>query len=192
MYENTATLEITWREAAPSPQCSLQDLRTIFQSYRDTWLQSSTCSNLSRILESAKSIMTVDKVGGLSIRLNFEKRPERGYRNAESCTNTQHAAALTIADILNKSPSTFPILAQDPEYCDLDEQLVSKLGITIVEDPKGFLAVDDKTSVISVACNVPQNQIIADLARPAGILWNTIEEEESEAWTKNEDRVWQA
>jgi hypothetical protein len=149
--------------------------------------------------------MNVDKVlclglGSLSARLNHSKRAEPGYQNQESRSITQHAAAITIAQILSTplgaegGASTVQILAQDPEYGDLDEQFFSELGITVLKDPQGLLAVDEKTLVISVACNVPQKQIVADLTTPAGMVWNAVrrEEEEETAWTKRRaDEIWE-
>lgn len=185
------------------PECSIDDVRTVFNLYQKAWIQSSTCKNLSQILESARSTMTVNKVlclghGSPSFRLNYEKRPEQSHRNGELAANTQHAAALTIAQILGKplgteAGSDIKILAQDPEYGHLDAQFFAELGITILKDPQAFLEVDEKTFVISVACNVPQKQIIADLTRPAAMLWNTItsENEEGTAWTmKRANEIW--
>lgn len=193
-------LHIGWCKESAPPKCSLDDVRTAFELHQNTWLQSNTCKNLTQILESAKPTMTVDKVlclglGSLSARLNHEKRAEPGYQYQESRSIIQHAAAITIAQILSPplGGSTIQILAQDPEYGDLDEQFFSERGITVLKDPQGFLVVDEKTLVISVACNVPQKQIVADLTTPAGMVWNTVrrEEEEETAWTKRRaDEIW--
>lgn len=203
-YGANSALAIHWIREDKLPECSLDELRRVFELHRKTWLESGNCASLTQILGSAKSTMVVDKVlclglGSTSRRFNHLKRPEGGYVNAESRSMIQHAAALTIAQTLSSSnPSqaaftdqSIQILVQDPEYNDLDAQLFSELGITIISDPKGFLEVDDRTFVISVACNVCQKQIIADLARPVGMIWNTVEEDEKEssAW-KLENGVW--
>jgi hypothetical protein len=47
-------------------------------------------------------------------------------------------------------------------------------GITVLDDPEGFLEVDDSTLVISCAAQVPVKQITLDLARPAAMIWDRI------------------
>ena len=76
--------------------------------------------------------------------------------------------------------------AQDPAYVDSDKELLKTIGIETIEDPKGFLEVDEKTLVVSVAPNVAVRQIVADLKWPGAMLWNTVKsmEIEKEKWDK--------
>ena len=66
--------------------------------------------------------------------------------------------------------------AQDPLYTEVDRKVLEKEGVAVVDDPEGFLKVDEKTAVVCVYPNVPIRQIIADIARPAVIIWDRVEE----------------
>ncbi|KAL3469427.1 hypothetical protein BJX99DRAFT_241333 [Aspergillus californicus] len=77
--------------------------------------------------------------------------------------------------------------AQDPAYTDVDAALLTSIGITPLDDPKGFLEIDEHTLVFSVSPNVPVKQIVADVQWPGAMVWNTVSLEEAEAqWEKQE------
>jgi hypothetical protein len=44
---------------------------------------------------------------------------------------------------------------QDPIYIEIDKKIVQNLSITILEDPLGFLEVDDTTIVVCYLPNIP-------------------------------------
>jgi hypothetical protein len=102
----------------------------------------------------------------------------------------QHALMLTIRDILENRPGqsseqakTIQCFAQDPLYTEADEAVLGNAGITVLRDPRAFLEVDDQTLVISFAPNIPVRQIIADIARPALMIWDRVmSEAEAEAF----------
>ncbi|KAJ4423725.1 hypothetical protein N0V82_001611 [Gnomoniopsis sp. IMI 355080] len=56
--------------------------------------------------------------------------------------------------------------AQDPIHTDVDKQILLEHGITVVDDPRGFLKVDDASIVVSLSSDIPVQEIIADIARP--------------------------
>ncbi|KAL5049033.1 hypothetical protein BDW71DRAFT_217705 [Aspergillus fruticulosus] len=84
--------------------------------------------------------------------------------------------------------------AQDPAYTEADRSLLRSIGIQPLDDPKGFLEIDDETLVFSVSPNVPVKQIVADVQWPGAMIWNTVAEEEKEArWEKkirNGEEFW--
>lgn len=61
--------------------------------------------------------------------------------------------------------------AQAPVYTEADKQVLAHEGITVLDDPKGFLELDEQTAVFSVGPQVPVRQITADLTRPAMMVW---------------------
>ncbi|KAJ4292217.1 hypothetical protein N0V88_005848 [Collariella sp. IMI 366227] len=65
--------------------------------------------------------------------------------------------------------------AQDPMYTPVDKQVLGEVGITVLDDPRGFLEVDDNSVVISISPNIPVKQIVADIARPAVVIWYRVE-----------------
>ncbi|KAL4786531.1 hypothetical protein BJX76DRAFT_346205 [Aspergillus varians] len=75
--------------------------------------------------------------------------------------------------------------AQDPAYNDVDQALLRDIGIEPLDDPKGFLEIDEDTLVFSVSPNVPVKQVVADVQWPGAMIWNTVSLEEKEArWEK--------
>lgn len=101
--------------------------------------------------------------------------------DSERCI-AQHALILTIKNILQQKSPTVGVdircYAQDPAYTDQDRAILERAGIHVVEDPQGFLEVDESTVVISICPEVPVRQIVADIARPAIMVWNKVRSEE--------------
>ena len=93
-------------------------------------------------------------------------------------SSQQHALMLTVRDIVDRRRTAgqpkLKCFAQDPMYSEADKQVIRKLGITVLGDPRAFLEVDDGTVVLSFYPNFPVRQIIADIARPAVMIWRRI------------------
>lgn len=91
---------------------------------------------------------------------------------------TRHALILTMKNILQQKSPTADVdircYAQDPAYTDVDRAILERAGIHVLEDPHGFLEVDESTVVISISPYVPVRQIVADIARPAIMVWNNV------------------
>jgi hypothetical protein len=60
---------------------------------------------------------------------------------------------------------------QDPWYTTIDKEILRKAGLEVIDDPCGWLEVDEQSVVLSIAPNVSTKEIIADLARPAIVIW---------------------
>ncbi|OAL68668.1 hypothetical protein A7C99_0039 [Trichophyton rubrum] len=54
----------------------------------------------------------------------------------------------------------------------VDSKVLGEAGITIVADLEGFLQVDDAAVVVSLYPNAPVKQVVADISRPAVIIWD--------------------
>ncbi|KAI0977569.1 hypothetical protein F4678DRAFT_477607 [Xylaria arbuscula] len=61
---------------------------------------------------------------------------------------------------------------QDPAYTQLDRDVLTSYGYTVVDDPQGFLMLDDNSILVSISPDVPVKQIVVDICRPAIIIWN--------------------
>lgn len=81
----------------------------------------------------------------------------------------QHAMAIHLGRRL-----CCPVFLQDPVYMPLEVTLFSSLGATILPNPEGLLEMDDDTLVISIYPDVPIRQMVADIARPAAMIWNRV------------------
>jgi hypothetical protein len=101
---------------------------------------------------------------------------------------TQHAAAITMAAVLGKRLGTdpLPILAQDPVYSMVAKRLLQGCGIEVIggRGSLAFTHVDEGTIVFSCNPNIPVKQVVADIARPAAMIWNRVAPatEENSQW----------
>ncbi|KAL4790171.1 hypothetical protein BDV19DRAFT_382527 [Aspergillus venezuelensis] len=117
---------------------------------------------------------------------------DRDTPNSPSTSiNNKSTTTRMTPDTMDKGAGTEPdfsgikCYAQDPAYTEVDISLLRALGIDPLDDPKGFLEIDDETLVFSVSPNVPVKQIVADVAWPGVMVWNTVSLEEKEAqWEK--------
>lgn len=90
----------------------------------------------------------------------------------------QHAAMLTMAKTLEEqNGNKVKCYAQDPANNGVGDKFLESIGITPLRDPKGFLEVDAETLFISASPDQPIRQVIADLEKPAVILWKSVEKE---------------
>ena len=107
-----------------------------------------------------------------------------------TCSTQQHALMLTLRDVIvasrrsNNAQGQAPgpdekiqCFAQDPMYSDADKEVLLKAGIAVLDDPRGFLEVDDDTAVLCFSPNIPVRQIVADIARPAVLIWGHVNSE---------------
>ncbi|OTA93920.1 hypothetical protein M434DRAFT_11149 [Hypoxylon sp. CO27-5] len=58
----------------------------------------------------------------------------------------------------------------DPYY--QERKVLETMGVTVLDDPWGFLEADESSIIISIAPDVPVRQIITDISRPAIIIWD--------------------
>jgi hypothetical protein len=113
---------------------------------------------------------------------SMESRPGR-ERLALRATY-QHGLLLTICKVLSEEQSSggareVSAWAQDPAYCAADGAFLAECGISTLDDPDGFLKVDESTMVLSFAPDAPVKQIVADISRPAAMIWDRVAEHES-------------
>lgn len=83
----------------------------------------------------------------------------------------QHSMALTIAQLCGGN-KTVLLLAQDPEYTEVAEEILTKKKFKIVgtHGAGGFAEIDEESIIISAFAAAPVKQIMADLARPMLII----------------------
>ena len=96
----------------------------------------------------------------------------------------QHVLVLKVRDFLTTvyGPAAPGIkcYAQDPIYTAVDEQVLGSEGFIVVDDPRAFLEVDESSVVICLSPDIPVYQIIADIARPAILLWDRVTDERAD------------
>jgi hypothetical protein len=158
----------------PITRSSLEDLQAKYSRIDDTWKGKPAFSDLTSLFGDANVKQKIKKI--VCFGLGTMEMP--GEMSANNFL--QHAIIKSIADALG---GNVPVFLQDPAYTGNDTNLVSGLGMTVVNDPKGFLQVDTQTLVVAVHPDIPLRQVIADLAEPAAMIWKDVVPPEEEAIT---------
>lgn len=155
------------------PTASCAAVEQLFKESIKSWEQSETCQRLTTTLRDADLPCEITTVVGFACGdISFSDVPlDRAQRSA-----SQHALLLTLRNVLQEKNKTnkgkILCYAQDPIYNTVDKTVLGHFGINVVDDPEGFLQVDDGSVVFSCAPNIPVKQVIADLARPAILVWS--------------------
>ncbi|KAH8897460.1 hypothetical protein GQ53DRAFT_838062 [Thozetella sp. PMI_491] len=158
------------------PQAGQAEVAERLRSARARWETDSACHRLHSIFEEHASAVLRDarKIVAFSCSTMSSSKENNG-RSA-----FQHAFALSIRDFVCSArgePGSVRCYAQDPVYTAADEGVLEEAGITVLDDPRGFLEVDGASIVISIASDVPVREIITDISRPAMLIWNTVPDE---------------
>lgn len=169
----------------------LAETRDTFRAYRDAWEASENCHALKQSIASAAPLPRITKIIAFACS-SISRDPDQTAHRAA----TQHALILTLRDALQSSNldgaggQQIRCLAQDPAYSEADRAVLAELGITAVDDPEGFLEVDDQSAVLSFSPNVPVRQVVTDLAYPAVLAWDTVltEEQTVDRWARIHER----
>jgi len=162
-------------------------LKAAWDEARCNWNQNTVCSELTATLGKITYIPpNIKRIVCFGLG-SLEGCQDYPYLDALSACDglplrremTQHAAALTIATVLGERLGTnsLPILAQDPAYSSLAKRLLMSVGFEVVggHGSLAFTHVDEETVVVSCYPDIPVKQVVADIARPAVMIWNEVE-----------------
>lgn len=154
----------------------------VFDEKDFLWQNGKTCKHLADLVKNLLGTKTVKKVLCFGLGDFCRSAPEWLKKQHDSWDETsevenvmgcmiQHSMALTVAQLC-RSNETVPLLAQDPEYTEVAEGILTKKGFEIVgpHGAGGFAEIDEESIIISPFAAAPVKQIIADLARPAFII----------------------
>ncbi|POR35202.1 Uncharacterized protein TPAR_04632 [Tolypocladium paradoxum] len=156
-------------------------------AHGETWRQ------LEETLGKATFPRHIDKIIGFGLgEMTSIDGPCGLIEEGRGRTCMQHALVLSLARLLEqKTGVKVECHVQDPGYTRLCKEALAAKGIKVAEPETGFLLVDEATLVFSVSPNVPVRQIIADVARPAAMIWHPVEEEEERReWRKDSKGTW--
>ncbi|KAJ5782415.1 hypothetical protein N7457_004189 [Penicillium paradoxum] len=154
-------------------------VRTTFQTKTQEWSESAACERLKTILSSSAKNHGIDKVIGFALgTMSIQYYSKDGSPFAESGWGpaSQHALLLTMKEWLQERDreQKVPCYSQDPAFTEVDRQILDEVGVEVIEDPRGWLEVDEQSMILSVGPDVPVKEIIADIARPAVIIWDRV------------------
>lgn len=151
---------------------SIEDAYSCFETAKKQWEESEQCVQLRTLLDSVELGHHIDKIVAFACG-NMSSKTE----DERSGPSYQHSLMLTLRDIVlsrKEPPSTVACFAQDPAYSDIDKAILQRSGVKVLEDPDGFIEVDESTIVLSFSPNVPVQQVIADIAKPYMMIWDTV------------------
>ncbi|KAF3004531.1 hypothetical protein E8E15_000816 [Penicillium rubens] len=154
----------------------------VFDEKHLLWQNSKTCKHLAALVQDILGTNTVKKVLCFGLGDFCRSAPEwlkrqhgswdenSEVKNVMGCM-IQHSMALTIAQLC-RGNKTLPLLAQDPDYTEVTEEILAKKEFKIVgtHGAGGFAEIDEESIIISPFAAAPVKQIIADLARPVLII----------------------
>lgn len=132
------------------------------------------CSSMTEEREGGSARHAVQHAMVLTVREVLEKIQAGDDPNSGTETDEDETTGKESTGRKPALPITVDCFAQDPAYDTADRTVLAMEGISVLEDPYGFLAVDETSVVISVAPSVPVRQIVADIARPAAMIWGRI------------------
>lgn len=160
------------KEPVVHPSMCLEELNNHFETAIQDWNASEPCKQLKSVLRSAKLPSDIEKI--IAFACGSVALYDRGESSASSAS--QHALLLTLRDLIrDQTGKEIPCYVQDPANTDVDKSGLERLGIQVLDDPCGFLEVDDSSVVCSFAPNVPVKQIVMDIARPAVLVWDRVQ-----------------
>ncbi|KAL1863907.1 hypothetical protein Daus18300_008056 [Diaporthe australafricana] len=170
----------------------LQATKEAFDAGVKAWEDSEECRKLTSALMEHTTPDNITKILAFACGSILDNDLDQRRRTAN-----QHASILTIKRVLQtkNAPTNVEIecYAQNPAYTGSDRTVLEGAGIRVLEDPHVFLEVDDSSVVLSFAPTAPVRQIVADLARPAFMIWNKVkgEDETLQFWSDFwPDRTW--
>ncbi|KAK2742468.1 hypothetical protein FQN57_005359 [Myotisia sp. PD_48] len=174
-------------EIFPYINCSLQPLDQVqdsFTTIREQWEASNECKTLKSILLSANISPNIYKIVAFALAsISYDEPDEKNPHTLRSFY--QHAMVLTVREALlqkiqigrptNDNPYDIECYAQDPAYSRHDKIVLDEAGIKVIPDPEGFLEADESSVVISIAPNIAVKQVLADIVKPAVIIWDQVD-----------------
>jgi hypothetical protein len=169
-YRNKLTKEVVDSEQ-PGPCSNKNMVKDIFNTTLDEWEESRQCKDLLQVLRSTDLSNVKQIVAFACGSIKFDATMEPLDRRSMY----QHGLLLTIRKVLKEKqslgdPLDISTWVQDPEYYAIDTSILTECGVSTLDNPDGFLKVDDSTMVLSFAPDVPIKQIITDISRPAAMI----------------------
>ncbi len=159
----------TWRD----PQKD-KDISIWFLAKGQAWLRSQEHHEFMELLAGLPLPKITNVIGfGLGLPSNFE---DFGCEYADSAS-IQHFMLREICKYIETiTGGPVPCFTQELDFQPIDWELLAEHGTTPVGDPFGSLKLDDHSAVLSIAPAFPIKQIISDIAKPALVIWNRIQD----------------
>ena len=183
VYHKVLDLDKERRKAAQTRYAGVEEVERDFDRYLLEWMSSEQCTQLQSLDILRRDVGRIKKIVAFACG-SITRSGERS--RGRSCY--QHGLIKTLREILiqarhddvnltkEQREEQIQCFIQDPAYTDIDRKVLQNdYGIaTILENPEGFLEVDDSTLVLSFSPNVPVRQVVVDIAKPAVMIWDRV------------------
>ncbi|RYO89230.1 hypothetical protein DL766_004538 [Monosporascus sp. MC13-8B] len=155
---------------ASGPKKSQASTRREMKRIVDEWGASEECANLVNALKSSTLSHRIDKVTGFGMGVIASDSDDLAKTHMR-----EHAVAPTIAKAIEEmGDQSVAVCSQEPQCTSVcGRVLEEEFGIQVIEGfgARGFTLVDDRTFVLAHTSSICVREIVADLARPAGMCW---------------------
>jgi hypothetical protein len=143
---------------------TLEELKTDYEYWKQAWEESEPCKDLrEKIAAGRKGKRAVNNV--VLLGLGSLQSSRREGRRASA---TQLAALQTIVQTL--AGDLKKVVAQDPQFTDLDKEFLTSLGYGVAEDPEAFKEIKEGTLVYAIHCYAKVYKAISEAPRPALLI----------------------
>ncbi|CEL09655.1 hypothetical protein ASPCAL12788 [Aspergillus calidoustus] len=172
-HEATTSNLMTGGALQTIPRRSIDDIYYVFNTALHLWEESDTWIQIKATLLSTQATTIVKKI--IAFACGTMSHPD-DIPGASYNSIFQHAFLVTLQRLLQQEANgQIACAVQDPAYTDADRAVLETYGIRVLDDPEGFLEVDDRSLVLSCSPNVPVKQIVVDVAKPAVVIWERVE-----------------
>jgi hypothetical protein len=142
---------------------TLEELQAEYAYWQKAWEGSDTARDLKE--KMAGELEDKSMIGNvLLLGLGSLQNSRREGRRASA---TQLAALQTIIQTLG---GEMKLVAQDPQFTDLDKSFLSSLGYTVVDDPAAFTYIREDTLVYAIHCYAQVYKAVSEAPRPAILI----------------------
>ena len=146
---------------------TLDEMKTEFEYWKKGWEESSAYLELKKLLDEKKTVVSDVVFLGMG---SLQSSRREGRR----ASGTQLAALQTMLQVLGHGKELKATL-QDPQFTKLDDEFLTSLGYTVVQDPQAFKATGEKTLVYAVHCYADIYKKISEGPRPAMLVGTDVE-----------------
>ncbi|KAK2880150.1 hypothetical protein FQN49_000529 [Arthroderma sp. PD_2] len=183
-HDTTLRDKVTEESVVTMPTSNYSLVKARFDKSLSLWESSRACRQLTTTVSNMifPRDFKIDKIIGFACGPISHAKSNRHDKLSLALREKsffQHGLLRTLQKTLQEEGfHNIDIFVQDPAYTDVDCEVLSDYGIITLDDPEGFLALDDRSLVMSCDPGIPVKQIVADIARPAMIIWDTNSNEE--------------
>ncbi|RAH45831.1 uncharacterized protein BO95DRAFT_431805 [Aspergillus brunneoviolaceus CBS 621.78] len=139
------------------------------------WRNSPYYQLLRYLLDEYPKMPRITKIIGFDC--GSMSRDMQGQPSNNSRARYQHAFLIALKEYLDArnfetTGQEVRVYVQNETYLERDIEVIRQFGVQVLQDPEGFLVIDEETVVFACRPECPVRQIVADLAMPAMMIWD--------------------